>query len=202
MSHAFFAPTRGVERHLLARLPVSVGARINRVAQHLVDGGVAGLHPADLPALMHPQRQAKAVESEPQPHTPRRTGLGESREDRGDRCAHAFIGVEADFAIGLAPDEADRQATPKLPPCRLIADAAVEPGAQDVEFRLAHRALQPEEEPVVKKRWVIEPVRVADQRVGQAAQVDEPIPVGVISGQSGHLQTQHETDVPKSDLGG
>ncbi len=54
------------------------------------------------------------MKSEPQPDTPRRTGLGESREDRGDRCAHAFIGVEADFAIGLALDEADRQATPKL----------------------------------------------------------------------------------------
>ncbi len=84
VSHAFFAPARGVERHLPARLAVGVCARIDRIAQYVVDGGVAGLHPADLAPLMHPQRQAKALGSEPQPHTPRRTGLGESREDRGD----------------------------------------------------------------------------------------------------------------------
>ena len=168
----------------------------------MVDGGVAGLHPADLAPLMHLQRQAKALRSEPQPHPPRRTGLGESREDRGDRRAHGFIGVEADFAVGFAPDKADRQTAPKLTTRRLVADAAVEPGAQDVELRLAHCAFQPEQEPVVEQRRVIDPVRIADQGVGEAAQVDEPIPVGIVAGQSGHLQAQDQTDVSKGDLGG
>ena len=41
-------------------------------------------------------------------------------------------------------------AAPKLATRRLVADAAVEPGAQDVELRLAHGAFQPEQEPVVE----------------------------------------------------
>ena len=111
-------------------------------------------------------------------------------------------GVEANFAVGLAPDKTDREAAPKLATRRLVADAAVEPGPQDVELRLAHCALQPEQEPVVEQRRVIDPVRIADQRLGQAAQVDEPIPVGIVAGQSGHPQAQHQTDVSEGDLGG
>ncbi len=110
--------------------------------------------------------------------------------------------MEADFAIGLAPDKADRQAAPKLAARRLVANAAVEPGAQDIELRLAHGALQPEQEPVVEQPRMVDTIRIADQRVGQAAQVDEPIPVGIVAGQSGYLQAQHQTDMSKGDLGG
>ncbi len=202
VSHAVLAHARCVEHRLPSRLPVGVGARINWIAQDVMDRGVAGLYPADLSPLVHLQRERQPLRSEPQPDTPRRTGIGETREDRGDRCAHGFVGVKSDFAVGLAPNEADRQASPKLSARRLVADAAVEAGAQDVKLRLAHRALEPEKQPVVEESGVINAVGIADQRVGQAAKVDQPIPVGIVAGQPGDLQAQDQAEVSEGDFGG
>ena len=86
---------------------------------------------------MHPATAGEGRAIGIHSHTRRaRTGLGRiASKTEAIVVAHAFIGVEADFAIGLAPDEADRQATPKLPAMPPCADATVEPGAQDVEFR-------------------------------------------------------------------
>src|SRR6202051_1099939 len=75
---------------------------------------------------------------------------------------------------------------------RLIAlDGLSHPliGAQDVEFRLAHRALQSEQEPVVKKRWVIEPVRVARLNGGirnkaTRGELRRDLPVGFVWGEA------------------
>src|ERR1700685_3838821 len=106
--------------------------------------------------------------------------------------------MEADFAIGLAPDKADRQTAPKLTARRLVANAAVEPGAQDIELRLAHRALQPVQEPVVEQPRMVDTIRIADQRVGQAAQVDEQIPVCIVAGQSGSLQPNTRPTCPRA----
>ena len=56
-------------RHRLARLTVGVGARINRVAQHLVDGGVAGLQPTGSPSPDASRSgRRRPLRSEPQPH--------------------------------------------------------------------------------------------------------------------------------------
>ena len=49
---------------------------------------------------------------------------------------------------------------------------------------------------------VINPVGVADQRIGQTAQMDESVPVGIVARQSRDLKTQNETHVSERDLGG
>jgi hypothetical protein len=66
----------------------------------------------------------------------------------------------------VAPDEACRQATPQLSALSLVADAAVETGSEHVQLRLAHRALQTEQETVVEQRRMVDAVAIADQRVG------------------------------------
>jgi hypothetical protein len=45
--------------------------------------------------------------------------------DGGD---DGLVGVEADLAIGLAPDKADRQSSAQFTARRLVANAAVEAG--------------------------------------------------------------------------
>ena len=97
---------------------------------------------------MHPQRQAKAVQSEPQPDTPRRTGLANRVKTEAIVVRTPSSGWKR-TSPSASPQTKPTQATPKLPACRLIADAAVEPGAQDVEFRLAHRALEPQQQTIV-----------------------------------------------------
>jgi hypothetical protein len=58
--------------------------------------------------------------------------------------------VEADLAVGLAPDQADRQAAAQLAAGGLVLDAAFQPGAQHVELGFGHYAFHAQDEPVVK----------------------------------------------------
>ena len=45
--------------------------------------------------------------------------------------------MQSDFAIGVAPDQSDRQAAPELPARRLITDPAVKAGAKNIELRFS-----------------------------------------------------------------
>src|SRR6202035_4605168 len=91
----------------------------------------------------------------------------------------ASSGWKAHLAILLAPDEAHGKAAPQLAACRLVADAAVEAGAQDMQFGLAHGALEAEQQAVVEQGGMIDAVAIADQRVGEVAEVDEAVPIGI-----------------------
>src|SRR5690242_15933765 len=46
------------------------------------------------------------------------------------------------------------------------------------------------------------PIGVADQSVGQAAEIEQAVPIGVIAGQTRDLQAEHDTDMPQRDLRG
>ena len=49
---------------------------------------------------------------------------------------------------------------------------------------------------------MIEPVGVTDHGVGHAAQIQQPVPVDVVSGQPRDLQAEHQPGVPERDLRG
>ncbi len=123
-------------------------------------------------------------------------------EDGPYHATHRLIRVEEHLAVPLPPYEPDRKAPAELTSCRLVADPALEPGTEHVQLGFAHRALQAQHEPVVEARRVIEPVRVADERVGQPAEIEEPIPVGVVARETADLETEHDADVAERDLGG
>ena len=53
---------------------------------------------------MQPKRYAQPFGSEPQPNAASRARLGKTGKDPGDRGLDGFIGMEPDFALGLAPD--------------------------------------------------------------------------------------------------
>jgi hypothetical protein len=82
-----------------------------------------------------------------------------------------------------------------------VQAAAAQPGAQHVQLGLRHRALEPEHEPIVVQPRVIDPVGVGDQRVGQRAQIQQPVPVGVAPRQPRYLDPEHDPDPPQPDLG-
>jgi len=110
--------------------------------------------------------------------------------------------VEANLALFLAPAKSHREIAAELATCRLVANAAIQAGTQDVQFGLAHGALQPEHEAIVEGAWIIDPVLVGKDRGGQPAQVEQTIPIGVVAGQAGHLQPKDDADATQSDLGG
>ena len=49
---------------------------------------------------------------------------------------------------------------------------------------------------------MVDAVGVGDQRVGHPGQIQQPVPVGVVAGQPGHLQRQHDSHLAEPDLGG
>src|SRR6185312_2277059 len=67
---------------------------------------------------------------------------------------------------------------------------------------LLHGALEPEQEAIIEEGWMIDAICIADQRVGEAAEVDEAVPIGVVARQARDLESEHEADVGECDFGG
>ena len=61
-----------------------------------------------------------------------------------------------------------------------------------MQFRLAHRPLQTQEQSVVKMRGIVEPIVVEQQRPGQCADFQKPVPVARVARQARHLQAHHD----------
>ena len=95
--------------------------------------------------------------------------------------------MKANLAIGVAPDESDRQPPPQFAARRLVADAAVKPRPQHVQLGLAHGTFETEQQSIVEQRRVIDAIGVADQRVGETGEINEAVPVGVVAGEARHL---------------
>ena len=124
------------------------------------------------------------------------------REDTADGGDDGLVGVEADLAIGLAPNKADRQSSAEFATRRLVANAAVEAGPQHMQFGLAHGALEPEQQAIIEERRMIDAVGIADQRIGEAAEFDEAMPIGVVAREARDLEPEHEADMGERDFGG
>jgi hypothetical protein len=92
---------------------------------------VGRLDPADL-AGEALERELHPLAAPPQPQLAGRAELGEALEDHRDRALDRLVGVEQQLAVGLAPDQPDRQPAAQLAALRLVADPALEAGAQRV----------------------------------------------------------------------
>ena len=160
------------------------------MVEHAVHRVVGRRHPGDLArwakrAQREPQRPARAATATPgatDPHSANRSKIA------------AITPVTASSgSSGSRPSSSPHtsptgSASAQLAAGGLVADPALQPGPQHVQLRLAHGALQPQQQPVVERARVVEPVGVGDQRVGHPAQVQQPVPVGVVAGQPGDLQ--------------
>ena len=96
---------------------------------------------------------------------------------------------------------AARQVEPELAALGLVPAPLLEPGAHDVQLGLAHRALEPEQQPVVVERRVVDAVAVGDQRAGQGADLEQLVPVAAGPGEPRHLEPEHQADMAEPDLG-
>jgi hypothetical protein len=105
--------------------------------------------------------------------------------------ADAGVGIEHDVAGGVI-DQPDGQAHGELPAPGLGQDPALQPRADEVQLGLADRAFEAEQQPVVDRAGVIEAVLVADQRARQRAQLEQPVPIGVVARQPRALEAEHD----------
>ena len=103
-----------------------------------------------------------------------------------------------DYSIVGVVVQPDRQSLAQLAFGRFMAQTGVQTRTQQMQLGLAHGSLQAEHETVVVVARVIETVGIGDERVGQRAQIQQVIPVGVTPSQARHLLAEHEADLAKS----
>src|SRR5262249_31509078 len=108
--------------------------------------------------------------------------------------------MEAYLTILLAPHEAHGKSAAQLATRRLVTDPAEQAGTQYMQLGFAHGALEAEQQSIVKHRWVINAVGIADERVGEAAEIEQAIPIGVVAGEARDLKTEHDPHMPKRDF--
>ena len=53
-----------------------------------------------------------------------------------------------------------------------------------MQFRLAHRALEAEQQTVVEVRRVINTILIEDERVGEGADLEQAMPVAGVAGEA------------------
>jgi hypothetical protein len=71
-----------------------------------------------------------------------------------------------------------------------------------VQLGFTHRALKTEQQAVVEQRWVIDAIVIADERIGDAAQFQQAIPIGIVSRQAGDFQSEHDAYMGQCDFTG
>ena len=56
-----------------------------------------------------------------------------------------------------------------------------------MQLRLAHRALETQQQTIVEVRRVVDAILVEDQRAGERRELEQAVPVGVVARQPRHL---------------
>src|ERR1700751_4584148 len=102
-ARALLACAGSIEGNLTTALAIYVGTRVDRIGEHMIDGDVAWVDPADFSAVVHPQGKRQTLATELQPDATYRSEFGETRKNGLDRGAHGFVWVEEDLAILLTP---------------------------------------------------------------------------------------------------
>src|SRR5262249_23244258 len=69
------------------------------------------------------------------------------------------------------------------------------------QLRLAHRALQAKQQPVVELPRTVPALAVDDERVREPAEIQELIPVAIVARQPRDIQADDRAGVPQTDLG-
>src|ERR1700756_1244064 len=116
------ARAAAIESDLMAALAISVGARIHRIRQHMIDGDIAGVDPTDVAAVVGLQRKRQALAAQQKPDAGHRSELAEPGKYGTDGGADGLVGMEPHFAIFLTPDEADGKAATQPAASGLVAN--------------------------------------------------------------------------------
>ena len=98
----------------------------------------------------------------------RRAEPSSAKRSKTQRIAlpDGLVGMKQYLAVVLTPNEAGGQSAAQFASSRLVANAAFEARADDVQLGLAHGALEPEQQSVIEPGRMIDAVGIADQRVG------------------------------------
>jgi hypothetical protein len=177
-------------------LPAAVGVipGIGRVVQHVLQRLPGGAPPLELSlrrAPVNPDRQLDLPPDQVAEHAVERPQPPESAEDEADDVLRLLVGIEDDLA-GRPACIPDRQRDRELAALGLGKLARQHPLPDQVQFCLAHRSLQAQQQPVVIEGRVVDAVGVGEQHPRQRAQLQQLMPVPARPRQPRHLDPEDD----------
>ena len=66
---------------------------------------------------------------------------------------------------------------------------------------LCFRSIQTQQQAIVEVRRIVQPILIEDERVGERAQLKQPMPIGGVARQTRYFKTEHDTDATQTDFG-
>jgi hypothetical protein len=82
---------------------------------------------------------------------------------------------------------------------RLLLQRFLRALAEHREFKLAHRTLHAEQQPIIGMARIVDSVLVDDERADQSTELDQRMPVAAITGKTRRLDREHSTDTAVAD---
>jgi hypothetical protein len=193
----------GDDHLALARAAVHERARVAGIVEDAKHAAMVERGEDDLAGASPPRQSARPqspLASKVTDDFERGAHPAERVEEEAHRTLDLRVGIECQTP-GPVDDQTDRRPHPELTPAGLVEGPAQQAGPQDVPLRLTHGALEAEEQPVVEVTRIVNAVLIEDERLGQRADFEKPVPVAGIPRQPGHLQAHHEADPAQPDLG-
>jgi len=98
-------------------------------------------------------------------------------------------------------DEADRRRDDEFAPPRLLVARRERTLTQKIEFVFVEAALEPEQQAVVALPGRVDRFLIDQQRIDDAAHLDELLPVAAVAGETRDLAGRHGPDLSEANLG-
>jgi hypothetical protein len=132
-------------------------------------------------------------------HSKGRSVLLKERKDQTHRSLDLFIGIQHHLPRGII-DQSHGQAKSQFPLFGFRQLASQEPLPQPVKLRLAHGALEAEQEPIIVVTGIIDAFFINDERLGESTNLQEVIPIATGTSQTRHFQTQDGSAMLEPDF--
>ena len=186
------APVR-LDLSYLALASVDVRARVCRMDQDRAHRPAVGLDPANI-AARPTTGQLDSIVTQPQCRLPRTSQLVELVEDQPKRIDDLLVRRDVQAILAL-PLESDRRCDLQLASLRLVQRRLMQAFADGVPLELRDRALEPQHHSVIEQRGVVDAVLIAQQGIGQTAEPNQTLPVGIVARQPRSLDCKYDPDL-------
>jgi hypothetical protein len=179
---------------------VRIRPRIGRVSEDSLDGIARGFDPAKGAAGSTdvPTGNLDVVLSQPQRHLTSASEVIERVEDDPQYISHLPIRRQLDPS--RLPFIARGKRDLQLAATCFVDGSLMQSLPNRVPLELGDRAFEAEDHPVVEMRGIVQTVLVSEQRVRQAAEPDQPLPIGVVAREPRSFDGEHDSHLPESDL--
>jgi len=186
---------------LYRRLAVRIGARVEWILQHTNDIAIDGVSPRDVfhsltvggPGEL--QRIAAHV-------CQYLTGTAEALEEleyQSNGILNSPVRIHHQAGI-LGPDVSNRDRHSQLTTACLRHDGIEQPSSQHRQLKLAHGALEAEQQAIVGRARVIDTFGIDDPSTDETTELDQVVPVAAVACETGRFEAEHRTDDTLADL--